>query len=104
MSLAAIAAIGSGTTDALAAPGDFVTVWETTSDDEVIVFPGRGTYTIDWGDGTIDQDVESTQQHTYGTAGNHTVNVSGGLEAINLAGDRSNAAILAAVHRAVGEH
>ena len=94
MSLAAIAAIGSGTTDALAAPGDFVTVWETTSANEVIVFPGRGTYTIDWGDGTIDQDVVDRQQHMYVTVGNHTVKVSGGLKSINLAGDSSDAAKL----------
>ena len=50
MSLVALATIGFGTTDALAAQGDFVTVWKTINANEVITFPGIGTtYTIGLG-------------------------------------------------------
>ena len=63
--------------------GAFVTIWKTTSTNEAITFPGRGTYTIDWGDGSSpSQNVENQQQHTYALAGNYTVSVSGDLSQI----------------------
>ena len=63
--------------------GAFVTIWKTTSANEAITFPGRGTYTIDWGDGSSpSQNVENQQQHTYALAGNYTVSVSGNLTQI----------------------
>ena len=83
MSLVALATIGFGTTDALAAPGDFVTVWTTTNATEAITFPGIGTYTINWGDGTTDQDVIDGQNHTYAIADDYTVTVSGNLVQIS---------------------
>ena len=63
--------------------GAFVTIWKTTSTNEAITFPGRGTYTIDWGDGSsLSQNVENQQQHTYADAGNYMVSVSGDLSQI----------------------
>ena len=63
--------------------GAFVTIWKTTSTNEAITFPGLGTYTIDWGDGSSpSQDVENQQQHTYADAGNYMVSVSGDLSQI----------------------
>ena len=63
--------------------GAFVTIWKTTSANEAITFPGLGTYTIDWGDGSSpSQNVENQQQHTYADAGNYTVSVSGDLSQI----------------------
>ena len=63
--------------------GAFVTIWKTTSTNEAITFPGRGTYTIDWGDGSSpSQNVENQQQHTYADAGNYMVSVSGDLSQI----------------------
>ena len=66
----------------------FVTTWETTAANEDILIPLTGSdMAITWGDGTADTGL-STGQHThaYGTAGNHTVSISGGLERITMGG------------------
>jgi surface protein len=60
----------------------FVTVWETTSTDEKITIPTNTkeytyNYTIDWGDGTIDNNVTGNKTHNYATDGNHTVKING---------------------------
>ena len=78
----------------------FATTWKTTSANEPITFPANGTYTINWGDGTSPiQDVENEQHHTYVTAGTYTVRIYGGLEAIDLSGDSSNAAKLRSIEQ-----
>ena len=69
----------------------FVTTWRTDSPSESITFPGTGTYTINWGDGTTPAEVEGPQTHQYATAGNHTVSITGGLERFNLNNDQDNA-------------
>ncbi len=63
---------------------DFVTTWETTTPGDSITIPARGTYAIDWGDGTVDARVRGEQTHTYADAGNHTVRISDGITAIYL--------------------
>ena len=63
---------------------DFVTTWKTTVANESITIPATGTYMIDWGDGITSANVTGTQSHEYASAGNHTVRISGGLEAIQL--------------------
>ena len=63
---------------------DFVTTWETTLPGESITIPARGTYTIDWGDGTVDARVRGEQTHAYDVPGNHTVRISEGITGINL--------------------
>ena len=47
------------------APGssDFVTTWKTTAPGQSITIPARGTYTIDWGDGTVEESVRGSQSH-----------------------------------------
>ena len=62
----------------------FVTTWATTGPDESVTIPATGTYTIDWGDGTVDAGVTGTQTHEYAAAGTHTVSISGGLESIRV--------------------
>ena len=81
--------------------GAFVTTWKTTSDNEIITFPANGTYTIDWGDGSSPSlNVENVQDHTYATAGNYTVKISGGLHAIDLSlNGRDNAAKLQSIEQ-----
>ena len=69
----------------------FITTWMTTAPNEVITFPGIGTYTIDWGDGTIHRNVRDAQQHAYATADTYTVKISGDLEAINTSLNITNA-------------
>ena len=63
---------------------DFVTTWETTAPGESITIPARGTYTIDWGDGTVDAGVTGEQTHAYDVPGNHTVRISEGITGIYL--------------------
>ena len=73
----AAAVLGPGAPETPAAPGDFVTVWETTLPGETVTFPGLGTYTIDWGDGAVGANVTGPQTHAYAAAGSHAVSVSG---------------------------
>ena len=77
----------------------FVTVWETTSPSESITFPGIGSYTIDWGDGTTPADVSGIQTHEYASAGTHTVSITGGLERINLSANATNAQKLQSIEQ-----
>ena len=62
----------------------FVTTWETVMAGESVTIPARGTYTIDWGDGMVEEGVSGNQTHTYDSAGNHTVRISGDIEEIRL--------------------
>ena len=58
----------------------FVTTWQTTTPNENITIPTTGTgynYTVDWGDGTVENGFTGNATHTYVTAGTHTVSISG---------------------------
>lgn len=57
----------------------FVTVFKTTVDNESIVLPTNGTnkYTVDWGDGTIEDIIIVNPEHTYATAGDHKISIIG---------------------------
>ena len=79
----------------------FVTTWEVETSPYVIHMPVEihtgATATIDWGDGsTTDVSANGTQQHTYATAGNYTVAITGGLGRINL-GESASADKLASL-------
>ncbi|WP_422105424.1 BspA family leucine-rich repeat surface protein [Winogradskyella sp.] len=72
----------------------FVTVWETTSDNESITIPTTGSgynYAIDWGDGTVDIGVTGDATHEYATAGTYTIYISGDFPRVyfNDQGDRA---------------
>ena len=58
---------------------DFVTTWETSAPNQSITIPARGTYDIDWGDGTSEDRVSGPQTHTYGSAGVYTIRISDGI-------------------------
>lgn len=63
----------------------FITTWKTdnpgpTSDDRIRIptFPGETyDYNVDWGDGTIDTNVNGNITHQYATPGTYTVSISG---------------------------
>ena len=57
----------------------FVTTWRTLQGDDSITVPVGGTYTIDWGDGTIHANVSGSQRHTYDSPGTYTVSISDGI-------------------------
>ncbi len=76
-------------------PGDFVTKWRATAGDPTITIPvsaAAGTYTISWGDSNTDAyDGPGHRSHTYESAGEYTVRISGNITEIRLGGDRANA-------------
>ena len=72
---------------------NFVTTWETTSIDETITIPTIGigyNYTVDWGDGNIDNGVTGNISHIYATPNTHTITISGDFPRIffNNTGDK----------------
>ena len=81
-------------------PDHFVTTWRTTTDNESIMMPvgdSASSYTIDWGDGTIQTDITGNATHRYGTAGDHTIRITGDFDRIYLGGNGANAAKLQSI-------
>ncbi len=69
-------------------PDSFVTTWKTETDGEEIVIGINNdhtyNYTIDWGDGTVEELTEADENptHNYATAGTHTVAIKGEFPAL----------------------
>ncbi|MDE3001013.1 MAG: BspA family leucine-rich repeat surface protein [Gemmatimonadota bacterium] len=63
----------------------FVTTWRTTANNQSITIPASGTYTIDWGDGTVEENISGRQSHRYDAAGTYTVSISDGITRFHLA-------------------
>ena len=63
----------------------FITTWRTAtaSQNITINFVGSGL-NISWGDGMTETNVKGSQTHTYATAGNYTVSVTGALTGLTL--------------------
>ncbi len=61
-----------------------------------IPYPGSGTYTIDWGDGTSNSDIRSIITHSYAAAGTYQVSISGTYPRITF-GDSEHRAKLVSV-------
>lgn len=63
------------------AQNEFVSTWETTSANENITVPTNNlhtyNYTIDWGDGTIENLTSHNPTHSYASPGVHTIKISG---------------------------
>ena len=74
---------------------EFITVWETTTNNETITIPTATSgevynYTVDWGDGTALSTNQTTDAtHPYATPGTYTVTITGTFPRIhfNLSGD-----------------
>ncbi len=59
---------------------DFITTWQTTEGDRSITIPTDGegyNYSIDWGDGETATGVSGDTTHTYATAGEQIIKISG---------------------------
>jgi len=67
-------------------PASFITTWKTETDGEEIVILTNDAlnynYTIDWGDGTVEELTEGSPAHVYTTAGTHTVAIKGQFPSI----------------------
>ena len=65
----------------------FITTWRVPAGD-TITFPGLGSYTIDWGDGSTEQvssaNSSSFPDHQYTGAGDYSITVSAGITSFNL--------------------
>src|SRR5690606_29043250 len=58
----------------------FVTTWKVASNSLNIAIPTYGTgydYTVDFGDGTVQDNVTGNATHTYSQPGVYTVSISG---------------------------
>lgn len=59
----------------------FITKWETTTNNESITIPTTNgetyDYAVDWGDGTVESGFTGDAVHTYATAGEYEVRISG---------------------------
>lgn len=77
------------------AQNEFITVWETTTDNESITIPTftgeTYDYTVDWGDGIVESGQTGNATHTYATAGNYDVSITGTFPRIffNNTGDKT---------------
>ena len=64
----------------LSAQNEFITTWRTTVADKSITIPTTGTgynYSVDWGDGSVESGFNGDASHTYSTAGDYQVKISG---------------------------
>jgi surface protein len=66
----------------------FVTVWKTNPTDKEITIPTNSNYsynyTIEWGDGAVDKNINNSITHTYNNIGNHIVKISGVFPTIRM--------------------
>jgi gliding motility-associated-like protein len=66
----------------------FITTWETTTPNESIVIPTASgetySYSINWGDGSSDDNQTGNASHNYATAGSYTVSITGTFPRIHL--------------------
>ena len=72
----------------------FITTWRVTANDRTITIPvdgAAGTYTVHWGDGTSSADVSGDVSHTYESAGDYAVRISGDFTRIHSGSDSANA-------------
>ena len=62
----------------------FITTWRTTTTDESITLPISGSgMTVNWGDGDTTA-ASGSVSHTYGTAGDYTIQITGELTRFHL--------------------
>ncbi|WP_378188092.1 BspA family leucine-rich repeat surface protein [Aquimarina sp. W85] len=84
---------------------DFITTWQTTGANQTITLPNSGVptdynFNIDWGDGTIENNITSAEyQHTYVSAGTYTILINGLFERFNFAAVPASAINLLSVEQ-----
>jgi surface protein len=63
------------------AQNEFITTWQTTSNNQQITIPTFSeetyNYTVDWGDGATVNNITADATHTFATAGVYEVKISG---------------------------
>ena len=64
---------------------EFIFTWQATDAQKELATPTSGTgydYTIDWGDGTIETNLNGFRSHTYTSNGTYTITIQGTFPAI----------------------
>ena len=65
----------------------FATTWRTATGSDEITLPISGSdMTVNWGDGQTSTGVSTPVDHTYNTAGDYTIQITGGLTRFHLNG------------------
>ncbi len=67
------------------AQDEFIFTWQATDAQKELSTPTSGTgydYTIDWGDGTIETNLNGFRSHTYTSNGTYTITIQGTFPAI----------------------
>jgi surface protein len=78
----------------------FITTWEIPADDLDLTIPTSGSgydYSIDWGDGIVEDNQTGKATHTYASAGAYTVQITGPFPRLYINGTSSIAPKLAEV-------
>ena len=78
----------------------FITTWEVTAGSLDITIPTHGTgydYTIDFGDGTVQNNVTGDISYTYNTPGIYTVTISGDFPSIRFGNFPNNDPMLSKI-------
>ncbi|KAF3979710.1 MAG: hypothetical protein HFP76_05620, partial [Methylococcales symbiont of Iophon sp. n. MRB-2018] len=66
----------------------FNTQWRMPAGDLTLTFPSEGGYSINWGDGTAEQEITSNNPtHTYTAAGDYIVTATNTITRFNLNND-----------------
>lgn len=76
---------------------NFITVWRTATTNVAVTLPmkngGTFNFTVDWGDGspvgTVTSYADTDKTHTYATAGDYTVTITGVMSSIGFEGSAS---------------
>lgn len=89
-------------------PRPFVTTWEVDSlgypDDNEIEIPliesgYKYDFTVDWGDGSTDENVTQAISHTYSSPGTYTVSISGGFPGLEFTQSFANSRKLMSIEQ-----
>ena len=61
-----------------AAPGDFISTWQTNGSNQVTIptIGGGYNYDVDWGDGNVTTGETGNATHTYASPGVYTVSIT----------------------------
>ena len=77
---------------------EFITKWRTTTNYESITLPVNNSlsydYSVDWGDGTVENNITTAKTHTYNDPGDYLVKIQGTYPEIKISSSVSKDKII----------